>query len=64
MVSVVLITVLDCMTIAAAMPMQMTSSIMLQTGMEKKHLGPRIRHDAHGQHCFRCGGWDALQFAE
>jgi MFS family permease len=39
MVSVVLITLLDCMTIAAAMPMQMTSSIMLQTGVEKSILG-------------------------
>lgn len=39
MASVVLITVLDCMTIAAAMPMQMTSSIMLQTGVEKEVLG-------------------------
>lgn len=37
--SVVLITVLDCMTIAAAMPMQMASSIMLQTGVEKNVLG-------------------------
>jgi len=39
MVSVVLITLLDCMTIAAAMPMQMTASIMLQTGVEKSILG-------------------------
>jgi MFS family permease len=38
-VSVVLITLLDCLTIAAAIPMQMTSSIMLQTGVEKKVLG-------------------------
>lgn len=37
--SVILITVLDCMTIAAAMPMQMASSIMLQTGVEKHILG-------------------------
>lgn len=39
MVSVVIITILDCMTIAAAMPMQMTASIMLQTGVEKAVLG-------------------------
>lgn len=39
MVSVALITELDCMTIAAAIPMQMTSSIMLQTGVEKSALG-------------------------
>lgn len=39
MASVALITVLDCMTIAAAIPMQMTSSIMLQTGVEKSVLG-------------------------
>lgn len=38
-ISVVLITMLDCLTIAAAMPMQMTSSIMLQTGVEKNVLG-------------------------
>ena len=38
-ISVVLITLLDCLTIAAAMPMQMTSSIMLQTGVEKNVLG-------------------------
>ena len=38
-VSVILITILDCMTIAAAIPMQMTSSIMLQTGVEKNILG-------------------------
>ena len=38
-VSIVLITVFDCMTIAAAIPMQMTSSIMLQTGVEKNILG-------------------------
>lgn len=37
--AVVLITALDCMTIAAAIPMQMTSSIMLQTGVEKSVLG-------------------------
>ncbi|MBP3702043.1 MAG: hypothetical protein J6I64_09135, partial [Lachnospiraceae bacterium] len=37
--AVVLITVLDCMTIAAAMPMQMASSIMLQTGVERHILG-------------------------
>ena len=39
MISVVLITILDCMTIAAAIPMQMTSSIMLQKGVEKNVLG-------------------------
>ena len=39
MVSVALITALDCMTIAAAIPMQMTSSIMLQTRVEKGVLG-------------------------
>ena len=37
--SVVLIAVFDCVTIAAAIPMQMTSSIMLQTGVEKSVLG-------------------------
>ena len=36
--SVVLITAFDCLTIAAAIPMQMTSSIMLQTGVEKALL--------------------------
>ena len=39
MASVVLITVLDCLTIAAAIPMQMTASIMLQTGVEQAVLG-------------------------
>lgn len=39
MVSVAMVTVFDCMTIAAAMPMQMTSSIMLQTSVEKTILG-------------------------
>ena len=38
-ISVVLITLFDCLTIAAAIPMQMTSSIMLQTGVEKSILG-------------------------
>lgn len=38
-VSVVLITVFDCVTIAAAIPMQMTASVMLQTGVEKSVLG-------------------------
>ena len=37
--SVVFITILDCATIAAAIPMQMTASIMLQTGVEKSVLG-------------------------
>ncbi len=35
----VLITIFDCMTIASAIPMQMTASIMLQTGVEKSVLG-------------------------
>ena len=39
MASVVLIAVLDCVTIAAAIPMQMTSSIMLQTSVDKNLLG-------------------------
>ena len=39
MISVILITIFDCITIAAAMPMQMTASIMLQTGVEKEILG-------------------------
>ncbi|MBR2810857.1 MAG: MFS transporter [Solobacterium sp.] len=38
-VSIVLITMSDCVTIAAAIPMQMTASIMLQTGVEKGMLG-------------------------
>ena len=38
-VSIVLITLFDCVTIAAAIPMQMTSSIILQTGVEKNVLG-------------------------
>ncbi|MCR5279817.1 MAG: MFS transporter [Lachnospiraceae bacterium] len=38
-VSIVLITACDCLTIAAAIPMQMTSSIMLQTGVDKAALG-------------------------
>lgn len=39
MASVVLIAILDCVTIAAAIPMQMTSSIMLQTSVDKNLLG-------------------------
>lgn len=39
MASVVLIAVLDCVTIVAAIPMQMTSSIMLQTSVDKNLLG-------------------------
>ena len=39
MASVVLITLFDCLTIAAAIPMQMTASIMLQTGVEQTVLG-------------------------
>lgn len=38
-ISIVLITLFDCLTIAAAIPMQMTSSIMLQTGVDKNTLG-------------------------
>lgn len=38
-VSIVLITMFDCLTIAAAIPMQMTSSIMLQTGTPQNTLG-------------------------
>ena len=38
-VAIVLITIFDCVTIAAAIPMQMTASIMLQTGVEKNVLG-------------------------
>ncbi len=38
-VSIVLITIFDCVTIAAAIPMQMTASIMLQTGVGKNILG-------------------------
>ncbi len=37
--SVVLITAFDCATIAAAIPMQMASSVMLQTGVDKNVLG-------------------------
>lgn len=37
--AVVLITILDCMTVAAAIPMQMTSAIMLQTSVDKGILG-------------------------
>lgn len=39
LVSVVLITVLACMTIAEAMPMQMCFSIMMQTRVSKELLG-------------------------
>lgn len=39
MVSVAAITVLDCMTIAEAIPMQMSSSAMIQTGVKKELLG-------------------------
>lgn len=39
MVSVVIITVLDCMTIAEAIPMQMASSAILQTTVPKALLG-------------------------
>ena len=37
--SIILITIFDCVTSAAALPMQMTSPIMLQTGVEKTVLG-------------------------
>ena len=37
--SIVLITAFDCLTIAAAIPMQMTASVMLQTGVDKNVLG-------------------------
>lgn len=37
--AVILITLFDCLTIAAAMPMQMASSILLQTGVDKSLLG-------------------------
>ena len=37
--SVVGITILDCMTIVEAIPMQMTSSILLQTNVKKEYLG-------------------------
>lgn len=39
MLTVVLITILDCMTIAEAMPMQMSTSIMMQTRVSKEMLG-------------------------
>ena len=39
LISVILITIFDCVTIAAAIPMQMTSLIMLQTSVEKSVLG-------------------------
>lgn len=39
MMTVVLITILDCMTIAEAIPMQMASSVLLQTGVSKELLG-------------------------
>lgn len=38
-VSVVGITILDCMTIVEAIPMQMASSILLQTNVKKEYLG-------------------------
>ena len=38
-VTVIVITLLDCMTIAEAIPMQMAGSILLQTGIEEKYLG-------------------------
>lgn len=39
MVIVVLITILDCMTIAEAMPMQLAISIIMQTKVDKEILG-------------------------
>ena len=36
---VIVITILDCMTIAEAIPMQMAGSILLQTGIDEKYLG-------------------------
>ncbi len=38
-VTVIAITILDCMTIAEAIPMQMAGSILLQTGIDEKYLG-------------------------
>jgi MFS family permease len=38
-VTVIVITLLDCMTIAEAIPMQMAGSILLQTGIDEKYLG-------------------------
>jgi len=38
-VSVVAITVLDCMTIIEAIPMQISGSILVQTKIDKKYLG-------------------------
>lgn len=40
--SVVVITLLDCCTIASAIPMQLSSSIMIQTGVDQRMLG-RVR---------------------
>ena len=42
MLAVVIITLLDCCTIASAIPMQLSSSIMIQTGVEQRMLG-RVR---------------------
>lgn len=42
MLAVVIITLLDCCTIASAIPMQLASSIMIQTGVEQRMLG-RVR---------------------
>ncbi len=38
-VTVIVITILDCMTIAEAIPMQMAGNILLQTGIDEKYLG-------------------------
>lgn len=42
MLTVVVITLLDCCTIASAIPMQLSSSILIQTSVEKRMLG-RVR---------------------
>ena len=39
MISVVAITIFDCMTIAEAMPMQMSSAAMIRTSVKKELLG-------------------------
>lgn len=42
MLTVVVITLLDCCTIASAIPMQLSSSILIQTSVEQRMLG-RVR---------------------
>ncbi|MDO4324227.1 MAG: hypothetical protein Q4C61_17075 [Lachnospiraceae bacterium] len=39
MLAVVIITLLDCCIIASAIPMQLSSSIMIQTSVEQRMLG-------------------------